>query len=162
HCQRTTSMRLKLTDKIAGTARPGLYWDTDRNAPPGFLLQVTTAGSRSYRLNYRRKSDDRERRLTIGDVATWSLDAAAKRAAELRQKIDRGFDPLGERQKQREAPTVADLWARFVEEALPSREPRTRAEYKAEYRDWIEPALGKLKVATVSREDIEKLHRAIT
>ena len=66
-------MREKLTDRLAKTLGPGLYWDTHDDAPKGFLLQVTPGGAHSYRLNYRRQSDGVERRLTIGDVASWPI-----------------------------------------------------------------------------------------
>jgi len=155
-------MREKLTDRFAATAAPGLYWDTDPRSPKGLLLRVTPAGARSWCLNYRRKSDDREKRLTLGDVASWPVAEIRKRAAELRREVDAGEDPLGKLDERRAAPTVADLFGRFEAEALSSRAPSTQAEYKALARDWILPALGKVKVAAVEREDIEKLHRRIT
>ena len=88
-------MRDKLTDSLAKTASPGIYWDTHPDAPRGFLLQVTNGGSRAYRLNYRRQSDGVERRLTIGDISTWPIAEARKRAAGLRRIVDAGGDPLG-------------------------------------------------------------------
>jgi len=54
------------------------------------------------------------------------------------------------------------LALRFCVESLPSRAATTQAEYRAMLRDWILPALGRLKVAAVTREDIEKLHRKVT
>jgi integrase len=155
-------MREKLTDRFAATAAPGLYWDTDPRSPKGLLLRVTPAGARSWCLNYRRKSDDREKRLTLGDVASWPVAEIRKRAAELRREVDAGGDPLGELDERRAAPTVADLVERFIKEALPSRAPSTQAEYRAGLRDWILPALGKKKVAAVERDDIVRLHRQIT
>jgi integrase len=155
-------MREKLTDRFAGTAAPGLYWDIDPRSPKGLLLRVTAAGARAWCLNYRRKSDDREKRLTLGDVASWPVAEIRRRAAELRREIDSGGDPLGDVDERRAAPTVADLFGRFETEALSDRAPSTQAEYRALARDWILPALGKLKVASVERDDIEKLHRKIT
>jgi integrase len=155
-------MREKLTDRFAATAPAGLYWDTDPRSPKGLLLRVTAAGARAWCLNYRRKSDDREKRLTLGDVASWPVAEIRRRAAQLRREIDAGGDPLGVLDERRAAPTVADLVCRFEAEALSSRALSTRAEYKALARDWILPALGKLKVAAVERDDIEKLHRKIT
>src|SRR6267154_2808591 len=155
-------MREKLTDRFAATAGSGLYWDTDPRSPKGLLLRVTAAGARAWCLNYRRKSDDREKRLTLGDVASWPVAEIRRRAAELRREIDAGGDPLGDVDERRAAPTVADLVERFIKEVLPSRAPGTQAEYKAKFRDWVLPAIGKLKVASVERDDIEKLHRKIT
>ena len=33
-------MRMKLTDRLAKTLEPGLYLDTDREAPKGLLYQI--------------------------------------------------------------------------------------------------------------------------
>src|SRR6516165_8352513 len=110
-----------LTDKFAKAAAPGVHFDADRRSPRGFMLRVTPAGARSWCLNYRLKDSGRERRITIGDVAAWPIAEARKRAADLRRIVDAGGDPLGEREEQRAAPTVAELAARFEMEALPSR-----------------------------------------
>jgi integrase len=151
-----------LSDKFGRSAEPGIYFDHDHRSPRGFLLRVTPAGARSWCLNYRTKDTGRERRITIGDIRAWPISEARKRAADLRRIVDAGGDPLGEREEQRAAPTVADLAARFEMEALPSRARGTQAEYRAMLHAYVLPALGKRKVATVDREDIELLHRAIT
>jgi integrase len=155
-------MQAKLTDGVAAKAGPGLYFDNDKRSPRGFLLRVTPAGSRAWCLNYRVKDSGRERRLTIGDVAAWPITAARERASELRRVIDAGGDPLGQMEEKRSAPTVADLAARFVEEALPSRAPRTREEYRGMLTSYILPAIGRMKVTAVEIEDLERLHRKIT
>src|SRR5690242_17195256 len=130
-------MQAKLTDTADAKAGPGLYWDSDKRAPRGFLLRVTSAGVKAWCLNYRVRDTGRERRLTIGDVASWPIELARKKAAELRRIIDDGGDPLGQTEEKRAEPTVDELWTRFEAEALPSRAPRTRDEYRAIWRDWI-------------------------
>ena len=155
-------MREKLTDRLTKTLTPGLYWDTHPAAPDGFLLQVTPAGARTYRLNYRRLSDGKERRLTVGSVADYpSIAAAREKAAELRRTIREGRDPLGEREEHRAAPTIADLAARYVEEELPRLAPSSQAAYRSAIDRRILPALGDRKVSTVTRDDVVKLHRTV-
>ena len=151
-----------LSDKFARAAVAGVYFDADRRSPRGFMLRVTPAGARSWCLNYRLKDTGRERRITIGDAAAWPLAEARKRAAELRRIVDAGGDPLGEREERRREPAVAELWEQFVVESLPRRAASTQHEYQAAWRDWVAPAIGKLKVSAVSRSDIEKLHRKIS
>ena len=73
----------------------------------GFAVRVTAQGAKSFTLNY--TVDGRERRMTIGKYPAWSATAARLRVKELRQQIDRGIDPLGEKQKRRKAPTFADI-----------------------------------------------------
>ena len=98
-----------LTDGFAKKAEPGLYWDTHKRAPPGFLLRVTPAGARAWCLNYE-TIDGIERRMTIGRVATYSVAAARDRAAELRRIVDEGGDPLNaeqERRRRRASPILS-------------------------------------------------------
>jgi integrase len=155
-------MREELNDAFARTAAPGIYFDTDRASPRGFLLRVTPQGARAWCLNYRVKATGHERRITIGDTAAWPIKKARAEAGDLRRIVDQGGDPLRQREDERAEPTVNDLIARFVAEELSSRAPRTAAEYKAMLRDWIAPALGRMKVSDVERADIEKIHRRIT
>jgi integrase len=160
-------MREKLTDGFAKrvTPTPGKndrYFDMDKRAPRGFLLRVTPAGARAWALQYRVKSTSRQREISIGDVASWPIMAARERAAELRREIDAGGDPLGDLETKRAAPTVAELAARFIEEALPSRAPRTREEYSAMLASYILPTIGRKKVAAVELADLERLHRSVT
>ncbi|MGC2415975.1 MAG: tyrosine-type recombinase/integrase [Stellaceae bacterium] len=155
-------MQAKLTDAVAAKAGAGVYFDGDKRSPRGFLLRVTPAGARAWCLNYRVRDTGRERRLTIGDVASWPIAAARERAAELRREIDTGGDPLGQREEKRAAPTVNELVDRFIAKELPSRAPRTQVEYRSMLQNQIVPALGRMKVAAVVRNDIEKLCRRIT
>ena len=154
--------KLIITDRFAKAAEAGLHFDHHKDAPRGFLLRVTTNLSRAWCLDYRLRDSGRQRRITIGDVAAWPVSEARKYAAELRRIVDGGGDPLADRETKRQEPTVTELWDRFVAEALASRAPRTQAEYIAMARDWLLPALGKMKVTAVGRQDIEKLHHKIT
>src|SRR4051794_6841032 len=105
-------MAQNLGGGFAKTAGPGIYFDSDKRSPAGFLLRVTPAGARAWCLNYRLKNSGRERRITIGAVETWPIAEARKRAAELRRIVDAGGDPLADIETQRAEPTVNDLWKR--------------------------------------------------
>src|SRR5215467_7838890 len=70
-------------------------------APRGFGVRITSGGARSFVMNYR--SAGVERRLTIGQYPDWSVLRAIKEARALRQRIDRGQDPLADRRKQESA-----------------------------------------------------------
>jgi integrase len=126
----------------------------------GFGLRVTAAGARAFILNYR--SAGQERRLTIGAFPTWGVSLARAEARELRVRIDRGEDPLAERIALREAPTVRDLADRYIDEYLPKKRPSSAGNDRSMLRDWVLPALGTRKVASIRPSDVEALHGKIT
>ena len=80
---------------------------------PGFGMRVTAKGARAFVFNYR--TAGRERRLTIGSWPAWSATAARERARDLRRMVDRGTDPLGDRQQRRIAPTFGDVAHDYLE-----------------------------------------------
>ena len=61
-------------------------------APRGFGVRVTASGARAFILNYRLRG--REHRFTIGAWPDWSALKAVREARNLRQRVDRGEDPL--------------------------------------------------------------------
>ena len=61
-------------------------------APRGFGVRVTASGARAFILNYRLRG--REHRFTIGAWPDWSALKAVREARNLRQRVDRGDDPL--------------------------------------------------------------------
>jgi hypothetical protein len=100
------------------------------DAVKGFGIRVTAAGGRAFILNYRRKLDLRERRITLGSFPDWSTTAAREEARRLKRAIDGGADPVGEQEENRAAATVADLCARFERDYLPRNRPSTQRVYK--------------------------------
>src|SRR5215470_7020664 len=64
-------------------------------APRGFGVRVTASGARAFILNYRLRG--REHRFTIGAWPDWSALKAVREARNLRQRVDRGEDPLEDR-----------------------------------------------------------------
>jgi integrase len=156
-------MGRKLTDKIVKSlpAPPKgnrVYYDSDVK---GFGCRVTTAGVRSFVLNYRNRSR-RERRFTIGSFPDWKTVSAREEAKELKKRIDRGEDPLAEVQAGRDAPTVADLCQRYAQEHLPKKRYSSQASDRSMINLYVLPALKHLKVAEVTFSDIDGLHRKIS
>jgi integrase len=157
-------MAERLTDRLVRSLeRPPtgnkVHYDTEVR---GFGARITAAGAIAFILNYRRRSDGLERRHTIGSYPDWSVAAAREKAKELKRHIDGGGDPVGEHVAERGAPTVAALCDRFLEEHVAKQRLHTRRDYHAMIRTDILPALGKLKVASVEFEHVERLHAKVT
>ena len=157
-------MAQRLTDKLVkalpAPARGNKVTYDDK--VKGFGARVTTAGAISFVINYRVRSGGQERRYTIGSYPDWSVDAARTKAKELKRRIDDGGDPVGDHVADRAAPTVSDLCDRFLEEHVDKLRPASRADYASIIRNDIRPALGKMKVAAVAFDHIERLHAQVT
>jgi integrase len=154
----------KLVDRVVrALPRPPegnrITYDTEVR---GFGARITVAGAIAFVLNYRRRGDGLERRYTIGSFPAWSVAAAREKAKELKRHIDNGGDPVGEHAAERSAPSVADLCVRFVEEHVVKQRPHTQRDYRSMIQNDILPVLGRLKVAAVDFEHVERLHAKLT
>ncbi len=69
---------------------------------------------------------------------------------------------MGDRHALREAPTVQDLWERYAADKLPTKAARTQLDEGSMWRKIILPRLAKYRVADVTYNDIDQLHRDVT
>lgn len=116
----------------ATDAKQSFLWDTE--APR--LAVRATAGAKSF--IFEAKLNRQTVRATIGDVRAWSLDDARAEARRLQTLIDQGIDPRQEKadklaaieakkaalvaeqeEQQRQALTVGEAWASYLEERRP-------------------------------------------
>jgi integrase len=157
-------MSEKLTDRTVRELRAPATGNqiTYDSIVSGFGVRITAAGAIAFILNYRVKATRVERRYTIGNYPDWNVGAARERAKELKREVDSGGDPLGEDKADRDAPTVKGLCDRFKAEHVDKLRHRTQSDYRGIIGKHIVPALGKLKVAAVGFEDVERLHRNVT
>ena len=79
---------------------------------PALRVRVTPAGAKSF--VFEAKLNRQTVRRTIGDVRSWTIEAARTEANKLRVTLDQGDDPR-ELQRQREAQQAAKLTANKVE-----------------------------------------------
>lgn len=124
-------------------------------APPGFGCRVTAGGARSFILNYR--VNHVERRITIGQWPTWTVLKAVKEARKLRQRIDRGEDPLEDRRKQEASQrdtlaAVCDEYFQREGHKLRSRDERQRALTRL-----VLPEIGRKDIRAITRGDVVRL-----
>src|SRR6516164_6475702 len=128
----------------------------------GFGLRVTRAGARSFVLDYRRRSDALQRRVTIGQFPDWNTAAARQEAKRLKREVDSGADPVGAYREARAAATVADLCDRFEQDYIPRKRPSTQQSYRQQIAADIRPAFGRVKLAAVSVADVDAWHRKMS
>jgi len=136
-------------------------WDS---AVVGFGARRQRTDAVSYVLLYR-KQDGRQRRYTIGrHGAPWTPDTARNEARRLLGDVATGNDPAGDKQQGRKGIKVAELCALYLTDSeagrlLTRRGASKKASTLATDRWRIErhvlPLIGALKVAAVTRDDID-------
>src|SRR3984957_2892814 len=153
----------KLSDALVRSIAPDggtrITYDAGPDSVRGFGIRVTAAGAKSFVLNY--VIAGRERRMTIGSYPAWKVATARGEAKGLRrEEIDRGVDPLGQRQAAREAATVNELCDRYIEEHAVKK--RTDEGDRTMIRLYVRPRLGNRKVASITFADVDRLHREVS
>lgn len=129
----------------------------------GFGIRVMPSGRRFYFVQYRTvpRLGCRSRWFTIGEHGKITADAARTKALQIIRDAADGRDPSGERDAYRAAPTCNDLFDRYLAEHVEQKNrPTTRTEFKRIVDRDLRRQLGPLKVASVSRQDIDRVHRA--
>ncbi|MCH8947950.1 MAG: site-specific integrase [Acidobacteria bacterium] len=155
-------MLTRITEKTVKKLRPpqegnAIVWDREI---PGFGVRITSKGVVSFVLNYRLRA--RERRYTIGRFPVLSPTAARNEAIKLRGNIQNGIDPLAQRADDRSAPTMVDLAHDYMERhAKPYKRPKSISSDRSMIDSLILPRLGRHKVSSVTRRDLENIHRQL-
>jgi len=155
-------MRVKLTKTVVEKAVPGtrpvLVHDTELR---GFHLKVLPTGTRAY-FYYYRTADGTERRPKIGDHGEITCEQARGIAQAWAAEVCAGRDPGGHRAAGRAAPIVRELMERYFKEHV---EPRNKASTAKETRRLIDkkinPALGSIKVAALTRGEIRSFQNSM-
>ena len=153
----------RLTEAFIRDAKPEsatrIFWD---HVVKGLGVRITPTGSRAFVLQYRAKG--RSRRCTVAQCGGTTLRRAREVAGEQLLAIrNDGDDPLQRRQDAMTAPTISDGLDRFFGEDGPRRVedglmvPNTLKDYRAQAERYIRPALGALKIESVTRADVEKM-----
>ena len=125
-------------------------------------MRVFASGRASWTFRYRPKSGGARRRIGLGEYPSIGLAEARRRADRCRGVVSNGGDPQGALQAQRDAPTLADLIARYlVEEVAPKKKRRTLELYKYYLQALVAPRLGGKKAGEVTASDVDRLHRKI-
>jgi integrase len=103
----------------------------------------------------------RDRWYLIGTHGQITCEQAREMAVQILSSVARGEDPQSDRLSARDAPTVADLWTRYSAEHLPRKKASSTVNDNQKANDYILPRLGRLKVADITRVDVNDLHREL-
>ena len=158
---RTDRKSVALTERRIRDAKPGAeawtLWDSDIK---GFGVRIAGGGTKSYMLMYR--AGGRLRRWTFGRVSEMSLADARHVARGEMVMIRQGKgDPASKRQEAAASPTVGAGLDRYFAEYAPARveagrlTERTLRDYRGQARRTVRPALGNIKIADVTRADVD-------
>ena len=150
------------------TLRPNqILWDS---AVIGFHARRQRSPSVTYAVFYR-TAEGRQRWHKIGrHGAPWTPEKAREEAVRILGSVAGGTDPAGERDAVRKAKTVAELCDLYLADAEAGRlltrrklakKPSTLATDRGRIERHIKPQLGRMTVAAVTREDIERFMHAV-
>lgn len=156
----------RLTKTVVDQAFPrtaGAYyvWD-DKIA--GFGVRIFPSGAKRYVFKYRSHGGGRsapQRWLAVGTHGAITAEQARTLAQQASYAVLNGEDPQAAKIAGRVAPTLIDVWSRFERDYLPLLKAQTARTYRSEWRDYIEPNLGSMKVAAISRSDVDRLHKQL-
>jgi integrase len=156
--------KCKLTQSVVDGAKSeaSRYTLTDTSIPGSWLV-VERNGRKTFKFRYRvgggRGATVREPK--IGDASAMRTEKARAVAADWHADVAKGGDPSGVRQAQRAAPTMADLFERYMSDhALPHKRASSVAADQQQIAKYLLPAFGRRKVAEVTRADIDRFHKS--
>lgn len=149
-------MAQKLTQRFVESIKAGPQRSEYRDGHTrGLVLRVTPNGIKSWAVLYRRKSDSRKRRCTIGKYPEFSLAAARAQAEEIMARVSRGEDPAGQVQTRNTALTFEQLAEAWISRhGRPNKGARSLYDDRRMLKREICPAIGGMKADEVSKRDV--------
>ena len=149
-------MKAKITKRTIDAANPGkrdhFIWD---KTVKGFGCKVTPAGNRIYVLQYR--FNRQLRRYTIGKHGSpWTPDKARTEAERLLGLVANGTDPADIKAQENNSMNVSELCSLYLEEGVATKKTSTIANDRGRIARHIKPLLGRKRVDTITRTDINR------
>ena len=138
--------------EVQRKSSPGRYGDGG-----GLYLQIGPTGAKSWLFRY--QFGGKSRRMGLGAVHAVSLKEARERAAECRNRLSEGKDPLEEREGALEAARVEAARSRtfqtYALEYVSQNEPAWRnAKHRQQWRNtlatYVYPKIGDLQIRSIN------------
>lgn len=131
-----------------------IEWDSQL---PGFGVRITAAGVVSFVLKYRIYG--RQHLYTIGRWPELTSTAAREEALTRKNGIRQGVDPLEEKRALGNQPTFADLLDDYLKSGeFQKKRAATAKSYLYIAEKILRPRLGRLRLQSIDKRDMEKLH----
>lgn len=148
----------KLTKRSIEALEPSdkdyLVWDGDLSR---LGIRVFPTRRKQFVLQYRHGRTSR--RMSLGRFGAVTPNQARGLILEALVKLRQNVDPMAEKRAKRTALTVRELADRFDEEHIAVHlKASTAKEYRRNFRLFILPAIGHLRILDVTRADIAKYH----
>ncbi|AWW75433.1 integrase [Erythrobacter sp. KY5] len=140
---------------VKAAKEPGRYGDGE-----GLYLVIGKRGGKSWVV--RVQKDGRRRDIGIGSASKVPLKLARERASEVREKIERGIDPVAERARAAGIPTFSDAVKAVHAENAPNwKNPKHSAQWINTLETYAVPTLGNRSVADVDAAAVRDCLAAI-
>ncbi|XYD10500.1 integrase arm-type DNA-binding domain-containing protein [Methylobacterium sp. NMS12] len=152
----------KITKRVVDALKPDasgevFAWDSELK---GFGVRVMPSGVASYLVKYR-TTEGRQRKLAFARVGTITPDEARGLAKEKLAAAARGEDPSADRNRIRQAPTVAEVCDLYLEDAAGRVKASTLAMDRSRIERHVKPLLGTRRIPAVTSDDVEKMRKDI-
>jgi integrase len=155
-------MSIKLTKRQLNTLKPETrrryIFDAEL---PGFGIVVMPSGVRTFFVQYWTSGGrrGRKRRMTIGRYGPLTVDQARAIARQLLAEVAKGNDPAATRSADKAASTVRELGIDYLADVRDHRKTSTVDHYMYLWDNHIIPALGNVRVQSVTAAQVAALHR---
>ena len=155
---RLQSISSRAVDRVA-VEKDTVFWDREVT---GFGVRVYASGGKVYVAQAR--GPDGPKRVTVGRHGVIGAEEARRRASLIIARIRAGEEPVPEplAAKLANGPKVAQLAARYMAEHVAVRcKANTERTFRSLLDRHVLPALGKVPVAAVGREEALEFHEAL-
>ena len=127
----------------------------------GWAVAIAASGHVTFVLDFV-DAHYRQHRIRFGEWPVLSAQAAWNKAVDLKREIAEGVNPLDCKDQARRGVNVRALAGEYVQKYARSHKRPGSIKFDLWMLDQrILPALGSLKVAATSRQDIERLHQSL-
>ncbi|MBP6952376.1 MAG: tyrosine-type recombinase/integrase [Alphaproteobacteria bacterium] len=131
------------------------YWDSELK---GFGVVILPSGRRTYCVQYRNQHRVLKR-FKIGVHGQITTEEARDMAKKRLGQVAHGEDPAEQKKYVKNLSTMEYLAENYIERHGYKKRPRSLKEDQKLLQNIILPALGRLKIANITRLDIETLHK---